>query len=244
MVDNFIGGNNGRNILRGSILDDCINGEDGADILFGGRGSDLLEGGKGNDLLIGGKGDDVLIGENGSDILFGGRGSDLLEGGKGHDLLIGGNGDDALIGGNGSDILVGGRGGDFIYGGSFSSSDTDNSRQVDILIGGKGPDLFVMSVFGAADEEIQPYLGPGAAFIKDFNPDEGDLIELTGTRSDYDIDNTGDDAKIFRDGDLIVTVFGTNIVDTDLFFSQPIIIGLPGPGEGLPLDLDPIVIEP
>ncbi len=207
MVDNFIGGDNGRNILRGSILDDCINGGDGADILFGGRGSDQLEGENGNDILIGGKGDD------------------------------------GLIGGNGSDILVGGRGGDFIYGGSFFSSDTDNSHQVDILIGGKGPDLFVMSVFGEDAEEIQPYLGSGSAFIIDFDRHEGDLIELTGPRSNYDIDNTGDDAKIFRDGDLIVTVLGTDIEPTDLFFSEPIIIEPPvGPGPG-PLP-DPIVIEP
>ena len=191
MVDNFIGGDNGPNILRGSILDDCINGGDGNDILFGGRGSDLLEGGNGNDILIGTEEDN------------------------------------ALIGGNGSDFLVGGMGSDFIYGGSFSSSDTDNSHQVDTLIGGKGPDFFIMSVFGEGTEEIQPYLGSGSAFVIDFDRYEGDIIELTGPRSNYDIDNTGDDAKIFRDGDLIVTVFGTDIVETDLFFSEPITTGGP-----------------
>jgi Ca2+-binding RTX toxin-like protein len=147
-------GNEGNNIIRGSVGadflpglggndiifsrqgNDSVDGGAGNDRLFGESGNDTVRGGDGNDALVGGSGDDRLIGENGNDRLYGGIGNDRLFGGSGNDFLNGslGNdilrgdaGNDRLIGGSGNDNLNGGLGNDILYGGADADTFTFNT---------------------------------------------------------------------------------------------------------------------
>lgn len=62
-----------------------------------------------------------------------------------------------MLGGSGNDVLEGGFGPDVLYGGQGS----------DTLTGNRGPDRFVVG------------LGGGQTRLQDFNPDEGDQLDLT-----------------------------------------------------------------
>ncbi|MFP1780662.1 Ig-like domain-containing protein, partial [Lonsdalea quercina] len=92
---------------------------------------------------------DIASSQGGNDTISGGSGNDLLYGQGGNDILDGGLGDDILYGGSGDDVLRGGVGND-------------------TLIGGSGADTFVWK---AGDT--------GYDTIKDFNPAEGDRIDLS-----------------------------------------------------------------
>ncbi len=112
--------------LRGSQLDDRIDGLAGNDAIYGRGGADRLYGGKGNDQLYGGGGHDKLYGGSGNDALYGGYGRDALSGGNGNDRLFGGEGRDRLFGGSGKDLLVGGDGADvFVFNTSLGGSNID-----------------------------------------------------------------------------------------------------------------------
>lgn len=106
--------------------------------------------------LYGSSKNDVIKGMGGGDALFGYAGDDRLEGGDGNDKLQGGDGRDLLLGGSGNDVLRGEKGADKLDGGSGN----------DTLYGGTGADQFV---FGQ---------GCGADVVADFQPAEGDQIDL------------------------------------------------------------------
>ena len=84
--------------VRGSMEDDKLTGDAGANTLYGNMGDDMLMGGAGNDMLRGGKGDDELDGGDGDDMIRGDKGDDTLTGGKGKDTfhLMEGDGDDTI----------------------------------------------------------------------------------------------------------------------------------------------------
>ncbi len=100
-------------------------------------------------LVEGGDGDDFLIAPAGTSAVFGGAGDDTLWGSAGDNLLYGGEGNDRLRGGDGDDILIGGTGNDS-------------------LVGGAGADRFVIT--GLAD---------GYDAVRDFDPAEGDVVDLS-----------------------------------------------------------------
>ncbi|MCS6959185.1 MAG: hypothetical protein NZM01_03975 [Pseudanabaenaceae cyanobacterium SKYG29] len=108
----------------------------------------------GDNCLSGGNGNDLINGGDNNDTIDGGDGSDTLVGLGGNDSLNGGNNDDTIIAGNGNDTLIGGEGNDVLRGGSGDDS----------LIGGSESDLFKIEDFGD--------------FISDFDPSQGDRIEL------------------------------------------------------------------
>jgi Ca2+-binding RTX toxin-like protein len=112
---------------------------------------------------IGTGGDDVLLGKSGDDQLFGNGGNDFLSGGAGNDKLDGGSGNDYLAGGDGNDVLNGGIGNDTLSGGHGN----------DILQGGGGADTFSF------------FAGGGNDTIRDFNPLEGDRLNLANTSHDF-----------------------------------------------------------
>ncbi|WP_315709784.1 Ig-like domain-containing protein [Brenneria uluponensis] len=85
-------------------------------------------------------------------------GNDILNGGVGNDILFGQGGNDVLNGGMGNDILYGGSGDDILIGGSGNN----------ILTGGAGADTFTWQS-GDTGHDV----------IKDFNPGEGDRIDLS-----------------------------------------------------------------
>ncbi len=126
--------------------------------------------------------------------------NDQIAGGFGNDILVGNAGDDQMVGNNGSDLLSGGEGNDRLLG----TYKPDNSLpqpglpqpglgEVDVLTGGAGADTFVLG------DRLRPfYVGQGdtdAAIITDFNPAEGDILELFGSANNY--------ALVFEDTDNI-----------------------------------------
>lgn len=102
----------GDDFVKGSLLGDIVNGNQGLDYLVGLAGSDFLRGGRDNDRLDGGDDDDILNGNMGNDEVRGSAGNDFCRGGQGDDLIDGGPGDDILIGDRDFDILIGGLGAD------------------------------------------------------------------------------------------------------------------------------------
>ena len=111
-------------IQLGSVNNDDLRGDDGADVLIGRNGDDRLYGYDNDDLLRGGNGADYLYGSKGVDQLFGDSGDDRLHGGTGRDKLYGGSGHDTIYGEEGNDWLYGGLGDDRLYGHSWNGAGT------------------------------------------------------------------------------------------------------------------------
>jgi len=104
--------------VSGSLFDDALTGNTGANIILGDFGNDTLSGGDGNDTLYGdgriwvdtadsagGSGPIALFGEAddgsgpaaGNDTLIGGKGNDTLYGGRGNDVMTGNQNDDRFV---------------------------------------------------------------------------------------------------------------------------------------------------
>jgi Ca2+-binding RTX toxin-like protein len=138
------------------------------DVLYaspGGIDSNIDAGG-GDDTVYGGTGNDAVWGGGGNDTLFGGAGNDKLYGGADNDTLYGQTGNDTLDGGTGNDKIVGGDG-------------------VDLMYGGPGADTFVWNSTSQAPIPMSPDPNWTIAInqvdtIADFNPAEGDKIDLRG----------------------------------------------------------------
>ncbi|HKX92945.1 MAG TPA: calcium-binding protein [Sphingomicrobium sp.] len=104
--------------VSGSIHDDVITGDSGANMLLGDLGNDVLNGGDGADTLYGDgriQVDSHGTGGSGPITTFGDAslldplavgGNDTLIGGKGNDTLYGGRGDDTLTGNQNNDRFV------------------------------------------------------------------------------------------------------------------------------------------
>jgi Ca2+-binding RTX toxin-like protein len=101
---------------------------------------------------------------------------DYIETGNSNDEIIANAGDDILRSNLGNDNLNGGSGDDFLVG-SISRNDELFSGEIDTLAGDTGADTFVLG--GFFDDPF--YTNGGSsdyAFITDFNPAEGDKIQL------------------------------------------------------------------
>jgi Ca2+-binding RTX toxin-like protein len=123
-------------------------------VITGNDGISLLYGEAGNDTLHGGLGDDEIYGGQDNDLLYGEEGEDYLQGYWGNDTLYGGDGDDHLTGDAGLDKLYGGEGAD-----SFVFMHRDLR-------------------FSMLGETLQ------RDTIFDFNPDDGDVIDLSAIDAD------------------------------------------------------------
>ena len=156
---------------------DVLRGEDGNDQLWGGLGADDLQGNKGDDTVSGGLGADRVVGGQGNDNLLGNQGEDIVLGNLGQDVCAGGAGRDTVRGGQGGDIVRGGAGDDVV------SGDLGD----DTISGGGGADTFLSSGQAGLDR------------IEDFNPAEGDRLQL----------QAGDTFTLAQEGlDAVVTVDG------------------------------------
>lgn len=159
-------------MLVGTARDDQIDGYAGDDQIHGGGGNDIIHGDDGNDQIWGDDGNDNMWGGAGADTLYGGTGNDLLRGDDGADTLSGDDGTDDLSGGAGNDVLNGGAGIDTLYG----------DWGADQVTGGTGADTFVFNrVVDSTDGTPQGTyagFGNGIDTITDFNPAEGDKIDL------------------------------------------------------------------
>ena len=123
--DDQLRGNAGANRLEGLAGDDILFGFQGADHLLGGRGADILIGGMGADHLDGGAGDndtaaytDSLVGVDVNlEVGLGFSGTALGDVLERIENLIGSDRADVLVGDGGTNVLEGGRGPDQLVGG-------------------------------------------------------------------------------------------------------------------------------
>uniref|UniRef100_UPI0034CF3DFC beta strand repeat-containing protein n=1 Tax=Roseomonas sp. 18066 TaxID=2681412 RepID=UPI0034CF3DFC len=163
--------------LRGSIHNDLLTGDAGANILQGLAGNDTLDGGAGNDILEGGEGNDILNGGTGNDLLVGGLGNDTIDGGEGTDTVdysyratkltvdlsqgYAGSGTDRdtlsnienIVGSDFDDTLIGNAADNVLSGGGGD----------DTLIGGAGVDQF----YGGEGSDTVSYASETAGFSLD-----------------------------------------------------------------------------
>jgi Ca2+-binding RTX toxin-like protein len=166
-----------------------------------------------DDNWIGSKRGDVMSGNGGNDTIRGEGGDDRIYGGDGDDWLYGGDGNDLLNGQNGNDHVFGGAGNDYIGGGDGA----------DVRTGGSGADMFEFA-YSTDSNGLT-----GIDTIADFNPGEGDRIELgylvnnqpihlvsQPTGSSYEITLTYD-----GNGTTVLNVYlpGDTISDTTIYLT-------------------------
>ncbi|NES02109.1 MAG: calcium-binding protein [Okeania sp. SIO2F4] len=159
---NDIEGTNDNDTLNGGDDRDRIRGRAGDDLIFGNGGDDVLGGGSGEDTIYGGTGNDFIYpGQDGKKTYYGEEGDDRINGLYSEDTLRGGPGNDTLNGGINTDWLFGGEGNDRL---EISS---------DFAEGGDGADTFAFTISSRTTTTPEKI-----SVIEDFNPDEGDKIEI------------------------------------------------------------------
>lgn len=224
-----ITGGNGNDDISVNTLDDAdflINS-----FVFGGNGNDIIQGGGGNDYLDGGNGDDILstfvtdenynpIGAGSTNVLIGGNGNDSLWGGWGvRDILLGGNGNDTIydiVGG--SNYIDGGNGNDFIIarGGAGLPTDPLNNPGVlvsDFVVNDKRDSNVVL--FDAATQANGPVVIGNTLYV----------LNLGG--GDITVDRDGKDLVVNYNGDIftfdakkITTIAGLGGPGNDTFVNN------------------------
>ena len=188
-------GDEGDDDVNGGRGDDDIHGGSGVDRLRGAAGADQVRGGSDADKVFGNDGEDDLYGEQGDDDIAGGDDDDLLDGGKGEDDLKGQDGDDALAGGDDDDILTGGAG-------------------ADRCSGGLGADRFVYRRLEDSGAGID-----NRDHITDFNPTQGDILDLkpidadTNRKGNQPFQFIGSDPFHGKSGELR---FSNGVISADL----------------------------
>ncbi|MUG99172.1 hypothetical protein F7734_45530 [Scytonema sp. UIC 10036] len=172
------------------------------DTIIGGSGSDVLLLGAGDDSITGGDGDDLLDGSDGNDILIGGFGKDQLMGGDGDDVLIGTNnaGSSEKVTNNvrvmqqslpipQSENILSIPSGNGLAPVSQRSLPIQISYNLpenrDTLTGGAGADKFIL---GDQNSSFYTNNNEHYVLIKDFNQDEGDIIQLYGQNNRFNND--------------------------------------------------------
>ena len=155
-----IHGNDRRNLLFGSLLNDEIIAKGNRDIILANKGNDVISGGDGKDIIFGGDGKDFINGDRNNDIILAGNSNDIVFGDEGKDKLLGHSGNDYLDGGDDNDIIVAGLGNDVLVGGAGRN----------ILVGDRGADIFVIDdrgfdrIFDFEDGTDKFFLGNDVKF--------------------------------------------------------------------------------
>jgi Ca2+-binding RTX toxin-like protein len=187
-------GNANNNSLTGNSLANTL--------AAGAAGADTLIGGIGHDYYIINSADDLVVERalEGTDTVeFSGFATYTLPAnverlvlgagavdGYGNSLnntLSGNAGNNSLFGGAGRDSLFGGDGNDTLWG-----TDASRRNEIDTLTGGGGADLFVLgdaSVVFYNDGLASQVGNTDYALITDFNPAEGDRLQLRGAAASY-----------------------------------------------------------
>lgn len=91
--------------LKGSLYDDTLSGNVGANAIYGGGGPDIISDPGGANYLRGEDGDDRITGGAGFDDANGNMGADTVSTGAGDDYAVGGKDSDSLSGGTGGDVV-------------------------------------------------------------------------------------------------------------------------------------------
>jgi Ca2+-binding RTX toxin-like protein len=230
----------------------------GNDTLNSGLGVDYVDGGDGEDLLIidYSVGDDpglsglssVVNSTSGATSIFNferrnattfkdqtsGTGFEHFQitGTSKNDNFTGWQDSDTLVGGAGSDTVQGSGGNDVVIG--FSRSTTTPGRgEIDSLSGGLGADRFTLAIDNliAYDDGNSGSSGTtDYAIITDFNPADGDQVELGGQSSDYKLVVVGANTELYIDKagtepDELIAIFqnrtGLNLTSTGFSYVAP-----------------------
>ncbi|WP_353932785.1 Calx-beta domain-containing protein [Okeanomitos corallinicola TIOX110] len=224
--NDYLYGGNGNDSLNGGVGDDVIYSDIGNDTINGGTGFDYYvadysdrttgltmtyDPTTGNGTITIGSEVDTLIsiesfnegfGLNGgfkgtafADVIVGTSDSENyywygIYGGDGNDTISGGAGDDNVYGEEGNDTLTG----------VDPTSINPGRGERDYLEGGIGADRFILgdaTWIGYDDGNSTTNGNSDYAEIEDFNPTEGDVIQLQGTSSNYLLTVVGADTQIF-----------------------------------------------
>jgi Ca2+-binding RTX toxin-like protein len=187
-------GNTGNNSLTGNSLANILTaGASGADSLLGGVGHDYYIINSADDLVV----ERTLEGTDtvefsgfttytlpaNVDRLVLGSGAVDGYGNSINNTLTGNDGNNSLFGGAGRDSLFGGDGNDTLWG-----TDASRRNEIDTLTGGGGGDLFVLgnaSTYFYNDAYISQVGNTDYALITDFNPNDGDRLQLNGAIANY-----------------------------------------------------------
>ncbi len=158
-------GNSLNNNIKGSNLDDILDGGLGNDTISAGDGDDVIFAGQGTDTIDGGAGEDIIGAEASFSLLSGlvknVEDIDLLDvvgaisatGNNANNTLNGNHLNNTLIGNGGNDILDG-----WYYSTSYASA-SDKSTGDDILKGGAGNDIY--RIDSASDQVIEDSVTTG-----------------------------------------------------------------------------------
>ena len=215
--DDWLLGNDARNVIEGGLGDDSLFGRGGDDVLWGNDGDDILLGGLGDDGLLGGDGTDTasyLFATGGVRVnlstygiqntysagedllasienLSGSFYSDLLTGDKYGNRIDGLDGNDALSGMDGDDVVLGGKGNDTLSGGAGN----------DVLEGGSGIDwaVYTDAVVVNLDQETQNTFGAGIDTLRDIENLSGSIHgdALGGDNGRNELKGNGGDDWLF-----------------------------------------------
>jgi serralysin len=198
-----ITGNGLNNSLAGGGGDDTIMGGQGNDTISDPSGTHYLRGGDGDDSILGGSGFDDINGNAGADTIDGASGGDdWLVGGKDNDLIIAHAGQNILYGNLGADTLIAGSGGDLLRGGQGDDSIAGGAGN-DWISGDRGNDTLSG---GAGADTFHSFSGAGIDRVLDFNPGEGDRVQLDAGTA-YSVNQVGADTVIdMGGGDQLVLV--------------------------------------
>jgi Ca2+-binding RTX toxin-like protein len=125
--------------------------------------------------------------------VVGGKDADQLAGETGDDIVLGNLGADTCEGGAGADTIRGGQADDVLTGGADADW-LSGDRGSDTLSGGAGADTFNV------------FRGSGLDRVLDFHPAEGDRVRVEGGFGYSLVEEGGDLALDFGNGDRLVLV--------------------------------------
>ncbi len=204
--------------VRGSLYDDTIGGDAGANSIEGWGGNDLLDGGLGVDLLEFGLSPGGAIIDLGSGVVasdgWGGSdtvsGFEQVEGSAAGDSIVGGAGAETLVGGAGNDTLVGGAGLDSLAGGPgddyYVVDDASGAAEVSEAAG-EGRDTISAGVGITLPAEVEGFVFTGSGGIA-FSGNALDNVVAGGAFDDTLTGGGGEDTVSYA--------YETNPVTIDL----------------------------
>ena len=160
-----------------------------------------------------GNGDDLAIAYGNEAYFFGGEGNDTLIGGAGNDTLIGSAGADVLIGGKGDDTIIFDVEDAYVSGGK--GADTFTFEQLVLSFETQDQSSETSAHMSAQESFYSQLILSGAVKIADFNPYEGDVLDMSAmgihpldVYSNIDINMT-----VFVGSESTVAVVGVSFYD-------------------------------
>jgi ELWxxDGT repeat protein len=233
-------GNNGDDIVYGTIGDDKINVGNGWNRVYASEGRNFVQSGSGDDGIYGGSSTDVFLAGDGRNEIYAGEGLNLVVTGNGYDQIYGGAGTDitiagegfnAIYAGEGDNLVIGGNDGNHVYlgaGNDFvktgSGHDTiDAGAGHNYIDAGNGWNKIYT---GSGADSIVLNQGDGFNIITNFDlaHDQLGLVDglTVGDLSARQIDSWGylTEISVTRTGDVLAQLEGIHVTPDQLHFTN------------------------